>query len=213
MVEYDGKNDGVLKGYSMLLYFGGSFVLDQPEESCIYDLANGDIFKKMPVESSNPNYLMATSYLHHINSKAAINYEEILNDHLNLFGGMGKPKAEPIESAYLSEKESILKPSSLDAGKRYESYGWNPIINDSKPKDHLGFEIQFLNLMLEKYFEIEDGVCHAELTADIHNFIDQHLIGWVEIWNRKIQDYARSDFYKGVGYLIVASIQDIRSIV
>lgn len=213
MIEYDGKNDDLLKGYSMLLYFSGSFVLDQPLESCVYDLANSNIFKKMPVESSNPNFKMAESYLHGIDSKTNINFEEILNDHLRLFGGLGAPKAPPYESVYLSENQLLFQKQTLELKRIYESYGWSSTGNGKIPDDHIGIEIQFLNLMLEKYFETADGVCHNEITGDIHHFIDAHLISWIVKWNKKLQKHATSNFYKGIGYLLVSCVQDIRTIV
>ncbi|MEZ5010497.1 MAG: molecular chaperone TorD family protein [Bacteroidales bacterium] len=213
MVKYDGTNDDILKAYSMLLYFSGSFILDQPQESCIYDLASSNIFKKMPVESSNPNFILASSYLNRIDRNAIIDYEAILNDHLKLFGGLGSPKAPPYESVYLSEEHLVFQQQTLEVRKIYESYGWRSSLNGKVPDDHLGIELQFLNLLLEKYHEIDDTICHKELATDINKFIDLHLSKWIFEWNKNLQEHARSDFYKGIGYLVIACVQDIKSIV
>ena len=77
------------------------------------------------------------------------------------------------------------------------------------PDDHIGIEIQFLNLMLEKYDELEDNACHRELQKDIKKFIETHIQTWIRDWNNDIQQNAISDFYKGVGYLVVACTQDV----
>ncbi|TFH36931.1 MAG: hypothetical protein E4G95_05245 [Bacteroidia bacterium] len=213
MINYDGSNNDILKGYCMLLYFSGSFVLNQPQESCIHDLASSNIFKKMPLASSNHNFIMASAYLNKIDDRALIDYEEILNDHLRLFGGLGTPKAPPYESVYLSEEHLMFQKPMLEVKRTYETYGWRSSLNGKVPEDHLGIELQFLNLLLEKYHEIEDGICHNELATDIKKFIDQHLSKWVHLWNRDLQENAASDFYKGIGYLIVASVEDIKSII
>jgi len=213
MINHDDSNDDILKGYSMLLYFSGSFVLNQPQESCIHDLASSNIFKKMPLASSNPDFIMASSYLNKIDEHAHIDYEEILDDHLRLFGGLGTPTAPPYESVYLSEDHLMFQKPSLEVKRIYETYGWRSSLNGKVPEDHLGIELQFLNLLLEKYHEIEDRICHKELAIDINKFIDNHLGTWIHSWNRDLQKNAASDFYKGIGYLIVASVVDIKSII
>lgn len=213
MIKYDGSNDDILKGYSMLLYFSGSFILNQPQESCISELASSNIFRKMPLESSNPNFLLAASYLKKIDKHSLVNYEKILDDHLKLFGGMGSPKAPPYESVYMSDEHLMYQKQTTEVKRIYETYGWRSSLNGKVPEDHLGIELQFLNLLLEKYHEIDDSICHNELSKDINKFIDIHLITWIHQWNRNIQQHAASDFYKGIGYLVVACIEDVKTIV
>lgn len=213
MIQHSSSNDDILKAYSMMLYFGGSFILNQPEESCICDLAGSNIFKKMPVESDNPNFILASSFLGRIDKTAVIDYEGILDDHLKLFGGLGSPMAPPYESVYLSSEHLMSQKQTIEVKRVYESYGWHSKLNGNIPEDHLGIELQFLTLLLEKLHEIDDGVCEKELIKDINKFIDIHLLSWILDWNRDLQKHARSSFYKGMGYLIVASVQDIKSIV
>lgn len=206
------SND-ILKGYSMLLYFSGSFILNQPLESCIYEIAGSNILKKMPVESSNPGFTMASAYLNQINSNTPVDFESILDDHLKLFGGMGTPKAPPYESVYLSEEHLMNQRQTLEVKRTYATYGWESQLTGKVPEDHLGIELQFLNLMLEKFMEIDDDACHREVASDIRRFTDTHLTPWLADWNRDLQKHARSGFYKGIGYLIVSCVEDIRSLV
>lgn len=211
--KINGTSNDILKGYSMLLYFGGSFILNQPQESCIYDLAESNILKKMPVESSNHSFMMASAYLNQINSRSPIDFESILDDHLRLFGGMGTPKAPPYESVYLSEEHLMNQKQTQEVKRIYATYGWESTLEGKVPEDHIGIELQFLNLMLEKYLEIDDDACHREVAGDIRKFTDNHLATWLTDWNRDVQKHAKSDFYKGIGYLIVSSVEDIRSII
>jgi TorA maturation chaperone TorD len=209
MINFEENNSDILKGYSMLLYFAGSFILNEPSEECIRDLVAEDIFKKMPVSSNNPNYVLASSFLNQLNSNNKIAYDAILADHLNLFGGSGESMAPPYESYYRSREHLLNQQQAMEVRNIYRSYGWKSSAEGNIPDDHLGIEIQFLNLMLEKYIAIEDNACHRELQKDIKKFIDNHIKPWIRDWNADIQQKAISDFYRGVGYLVVACTQDV----
>ncbi len=209
MINFEENNSDILKGYSMLLYFAGSFILNEPTEDCIKDLVSEDIFKKMPVSSNNPNYILATSFLNNINSSSNIAYDDILADHLNLFGGTGISLAPPYESYYRSKEHLLNQKPATEVKNIYRSYGWKSSLEGQIPDDHLGIEIQFLNLMLEKYYELEDKACKRELQKDIRKFIEIHIQPWIKDWNNDIQQNAISDFYKGAGYLVVACTQDV----
>ena len=214
MIDLPGSQNGdILKGYSMLLYFAGSFILNEPSDSCIRDLASQDIFRKMPVSSKNPGFMMACSFLNSINSDSAPEFDEILADHLRLFGGGGETLAPPYESVYRSPDHLMNQESAMEVRHIYRTYGWQSSLRGIVPDDHLGIELQFLNLLLEKYSEIEDGVCHKEISSDIKKFIGNHLKPWINDWNRDVQSHAVSSFYKGIGYLVASSVQDIYHLV
>jgi len=213
MINFEENNSDILKGYSMLLYFAGSFILNEPTESCIRDLVTEDIFKKMPVSSNNPNYILASSFLNNLNSSNEINYDHILADHLNLFGGSLTTMAPPYESYYMSKDHLLNQEQALEVNHIYRTYAWESALQGKVPDDHIGIEIQFLNLMLEKIHEIEDEACYRELSSDIKKFIDKHIQPWIREWNKDVQQNALSDFYKGIGYLVVACTQDVYHLV
>lgn len=213
MINFEENNSDVLKGYSMLLYFAGSFILNEPTEGCIKDLVAENLFTKMPVSSNNPNYILASSFLNNLNSSKKVAYDAILADHLNLFGGSGDSQAPPYESYYMSKEHLLNQEQTLEVKNIYRSYGWKSSVEGQIPDDHIGIEIQFLNLMLEKYSELDDEACHLELQKDIKKFIEKHIQPWIRDWNNDIQQSAISDFYKGVGYLVVACTQDIYHLV
>lgn len=213
MINFEENNGDILKGYSMLLYFAGSFILNEPTEDCIKDLVADNLFKKMPISSNNPNYILASSFLNNLNSTKNIAYDAILADHLNLFGGSGLSQAPPYESYYRSKEYLLNQKQAIEVKNIYRSYGWQSSVEGQIPGDHIGIEIQFLNLMLEKYDELEDNVCHMELQKDIKKFIEIHIQTWIREWNNDVQQNAISDFYKGVGYLVVACTQDVYHLV
>jgi len=213
MINFEENNSDLLKGYSMLLYFAGSFVLNEPSEDCIQDLVTEDIFKKMPVSSNNPNYILASSFLNNLNSSRELGFDRILADHLNLFGGSGTTLAPPYESYYMSKNHLLNQEQAREVNHIYRTYGWVSSLSGTIPDDHIGIELQFLNLMLEKYYELDDGACYRELSSDIKKFIELHIQPWIKDWNNDVQQNAISDFYKGIGYLVVACTQDVYHLV
>lgn len=213
MIKFDVDNNNILKGYSMLLYFAGSLILNEPQENCINDLASSNIFRRMPLKSNNPDYIIATSFLYHINDTREIDYHEIKKDYLTLFGEKGKPLAPPYKSVYLSDGHLTNHKQAATLRHIYKTYGWHSPASGNIYADHLGIEVLFLNFLIEKYFDMDDGICKKEIKTDIKKFIKTHLVSWVSDWNRYIQINASSNLYKGIGYLINACITDLYSLI
>jgi len=199
------------KAYNMLLTFAGSFILYQPHKGCINDLIDGDLFKKFPVESDNPGFLKAVSLLRTIDPDHPLNYEQVIEDHLELFGGKGKALAPPYTSVYMSADHIMNDRASSEVRKLYYAYGWKSRFEGEIPDDHLGIELQFITLLLDKYPELEDEVCIKEVSKDLIKFIDHYINPWINKWNESIQKNAHSQFYKGIGYLTVSGIEDVYS--
>ncbi|MEA1885719.1 MAG: molecular chaperone TorD family protein [Bacteroidota bacterium] len=206
---YNEIDNNFFTAYNMLLSFAGSFILYEPQRGCISELIEEDLFKKLPVESDNPRFIKAASYLRKINHEHPLNYDEIINDHLELFGGKGKGLAPPYSSVYISKDYILNEPVSLEVRKIYHSYGWKSEFEGKIPDDHLGIEIQFISLLLQKYPELEDDICRNEIRKDLIKFIGTYMKPWINEWNRYVQENARSDLYKGIGYLIASGLEDI----
>lgn len=204
-------DDNFFAAYSILLSFTGSFILYQPKSGCISDLIQMDMLRKLPVESDNPNFIQAASYLRKINPDHPLDYDEIIRDHLELFGGKGKGHAPPYGSVYLLKDHILYDKISLEVRKVYNSYGWKSEMEGKLPDDHLGIEIQFINLLLQKYRELEDDVCRKEVREDLIKFIETYIKPWINKWNLSVQENAESDFYKGIAYLTLSGIEDIYS--
>lgn len=208
------KNDktNLFTAYNLLLSFTGSFILYEPHQGCINDLVEQNLFNSLPLESDNPQFILGASYLGKISPENGLNYDEIINDHLELFGGKGRASAPPYGSVYMSEDHTMNDKNSLEVRKIYNAYGWKSSLEDKTPDDHLGIEIQFITMLLGKYPQLEDDVCRKEIRNDLVRFIEKYISPWVNDWNRNIQEHSISDFYKGIGYMTVACIEDVYSL-
>ncbi|MCX6334706.1 MAG: molecular chaperone TorD family protein [Bacteroidia bacterium] len=207
-IQTDRKN--LLKGYNMLLYFAGSMILYEPTEECVTDFFSNGILKKLPVSSNNPNFIRGAALLRESCSDRDLCREVLIRDYKYLFSSDGLQLAIPRESAYPGY--SITYGSKEKVGEFYDSYGWGSRPGHKAPDDHLGIELLFLTKLIDKYLQFDDEPCCCEMKKEIHRFIGQHIITWLPEWNRRMQDNAKSIYYRGIGNLVLACIEDLYGI-
>ena len=207
--EIKDKNVNILKGYNMMLYFAGTMIMFDPSQECISDFWEQGILNTRPVSSQNPRFINAASQLRQSVGDQFSSVKFMKEDYLNLFTGTGNPLAPPYESVYRSKEHLMFDRQTSEVREFYMSYGWESKFKDKIPDDHLGIELLFLTLMIEKYLEFDDRVCEKEMRNEIVRFIDQHMISWVPQWNEHVQKYSGTMGYKGIATLIHACIEDL----
>jgi TorA maturation chaperone TorD len=193
----------LLKAYNMMLYFAGTMIMWDPENECIHDFWKDGILKNLPVSSSNPRFLKAASQLRESIPDEKSGFEYMKVDFTSLFSGSESPMAPPTESDYRKKYNFTLVNKESEVSDFYRAYAWQSRFRNSMSDDHIGIELLFLTLMVEKYLEMGN---------EIRRFITDHLLTWVPDWNESIQEHATTLSYKGIGSLIVACIEDIYAI-
>ena len=206
------ENHNILKAYNMLLYFGGTMIMWDPSNECIHDFWTQGMIKSLPVSSHNPRFIKAASQLRSSINDEASRHDRMKDDYLSLFTGTGTPLAPPYESVYKYKHHHLQGKQHDEVRVFYRSYGWESRFKNKLPDDHLGIELLFLTLMIEKYLEMDDDVSRREMRSEIRRFINTHLLSWVPQWNDDIQKSSSTMSYKGIGTLIHACIEDLYSI-
>jgi TorA maturation chaperone TorD len=209
-MDIKSKNYNVLKGYNLLLYFAGSMVMYEPNEECIVDFFQQGIIKRLPVASSNPNFMNAASLLREPCIDKAKCLKDLREDFNRLFEGNGLLLAPAYESIYKPDNET--RENTASVSDFYNSYGWVSKYKGEINDDHLGVELLFLTTLVEKYLVIDDQVCLIEIRNEIRRFIEQHIFPWIPLWNEKMQQFSNTLVYKGIATLIFACVQDIYSL-
>lgn len=199
------NQNNVLKGYNMLLYFAGSMIMFEPNEECITDFWTKGILRNLPVSSSNPNFVKAASMLRESCTSPAFSPGEMHEDYHRLFSN--NALAPAYESRYRNHTPPGKKAETVT--EFYDSYGWKSKFNGKISDDHLGVEILFLTLMIEKYLEFDDDACKREMRSEIKRFIRKHILSWIPEWNKNVQEHSKTLGFKGVGVLIQACSEDI----
>jgi putative dimethyl sulfoxide reductase chaperone len=199
----------MLKGYNMLFYFAGSMIMHEPSEECIVDFWERGILKNLPVSSSNPNFMRAASQLRESFVDKSTFGKLLHEDYLRLFTRPLPPLAPAYESQYSKEITDTTGYKSSSVTEFYESYGWVSKFKGKINDDHLGIELLFLTLLIDKYIILDDDACRGEMRNEIRRFINHHILSWVPQWNKKIQENATTLSFKGIANLIQACAEDI----
>jgi len=198
----------ILKGYNMLLYFGGSMIMYEPNEECVNDFISNGIVNTLPVNSGNPRFVEAAAQLRQSCENLTLCKQVLIDDYNRLFANSGLLLAPPFKSLYITEVQQ--KGSSQEnVSDFYNAYGWKFRSRYNIPDDHLGIELLFLTLLTDKYLSFDDEACKVEMKSEIRRFIVQHIFSWIPEWNRKVQEKAQTTCYKGIASLIYASCEDI----
>lgn len=201
----------LLKGYNMLLYFSGSMILSEPTDECVVDFWNSNRLKQLPVSSSNPRFLKASSLLRNSCSDKEICSKKLSDDYLRLFETEGLPLAPALESIFKKHPDGSSKQDDY-VSCFYDSYGWDYSLRGKIKADHLGIELLFLTRLLEKYLQLDDEPCRVEMRKEILRFINSHVLSWIPAWNKAVTENSRTFCYKGIADLIYASVEDINNI-
>lgn len=193
----------MLKGYNLLFYFAGSMVMHEPSEECIVDFWEKGILKNLPVSSTNPNFVKAASQLRESFADRMTFGKLLHEDFLRLFS------VNVLAPAYESQNKNGVSVRNSVVTEFYESYGWKSRFKGRINDDHLGIELLFLTLLIDKYLTLDDEACKNEMRKEIMRFIDTHILSWVPQWNSKVQTHAGTLAFKGIGNLILACSEDI----
>lgn len=184
----------------------------EPAEECIVDFWREGILRKLPVSSSNPNFIKAASQLRESCTDKSSETTAMSEDYQRLFKREILPLAPHFESLYTAELSLSGNYKKSPVGEFYDSYGWKHRSRQEKKDDHLGVELLFLTILVEKYLVLDDEACRNEMRNEINRFIDYHLLSWIPEWNRNVQENSLTISYKGIASLIQGCVEDIKSI-
>jgi putative dimethyl sulfoxide reductase chaperone len=200
-------NHNILKGYNLLFYFAGSMIMHEPSEECIVDFWEKGILKNLPVSSANPTFIKAASQLRDSFSDKSTFAKLLHEDFLRLF------TVEKLTPAYESRYTDIISanidPRRSNVTEFYNSYGWRSRFRGKIDDDHLGIELLFLTLLIDKYIVMDDEACRGEMKKEIRRFINSHILSWVPEWNKRVQINANTLSFKGIANLILACAEDV----
>lgn len=208
----EGNQENLLKAYSMLLYFSGSMILYEPVEECVTEFWRNGILKKLPVTSRNPRFIEAAAQLRESCDDPSTCLTSLRTDYLKLFTGAGTMLAPPYESVFLSDERLMFDKQTRDVRKFYNTYGWKSRLEGKVPDDHLGTELLFLNLLVDKYLKLDDDACRREMRNEMVRFIEGHPLKWIGLWQEEVERNADTKCYSGISKLLYAILEDMTDV-
>ncbi|AQP45226.1 TorD/DmsD family molecular chaperone [Tessaracoccus flavus] len=138
--------------------------------------------------------------------------EAIRIDHQRLFGGAGRAKANPFESVHRSREGLKFEAETLQVRAAYRELGLQAPRLNKEPDDHIGLELEFVAAAYLRAVELLDaGESAQDVLAVADRFIRDHLVQWAPNLFRMVVEGAETDFYRGVGYLGGALMEQLRA--
>lgn len=150
-------------------------------------------------------YAQMVEYLRHRNRATA---QTLAVDYAHTFLGAGTYDhvlAPPYESVFTSKQRLLMQDARDGALAYYRSEGVDLPADNTTPEDHLGFELQFAATLVERASDAaKNGDIERlrELVSKQRSFLQFHQENWLPEFCDAIDQYAQTDFYRGVANLV-----------
>ena len=138
---------------------------------------------------------------------------ELAADYLRTFlghGYSGHSAAYPYESVYASEKRLLMSDARDEVLALYRAAGFNKDESWKESEDHVALELEFMGLLTERSVEaLKNGdEDEAEsLLRRSQGFLEDHLGQWAPLLAASMRDFAKTDFYLGLSYMLEGFIE------
>lgn len=209
-----------LTGEMLLFGLLGKILYEEPDKGSLQSLLDNDIFSEAPLGRNRTEVIQGLSLLKqwgHQNRSRLTDQtiKRLKEDHTRLFIGLGQVLAPPWESVYFSEERLVFQEQTLRVRNWYRRFKLEPEKLHREPDDHIGLEFAFLShlayLGLAALEENDQEEFQTVLEAQ-RQFIAEHPLKWVPVWANRVEEHARTDFYRGIGFLTKGALLEMASI-
>jgi len=198
--------------YSLMFYFTGSIITIEPEKDGLPEFCSSGLLRNLPVSSRNPEFETAYEFFKAPCKDPGRCSQNVSEYYKKLFADREHSSAWPAESAWPSDNDGILTRIHGSIDDFYRKYTFFPDNDHQLPPDHLGIELLFLNKLLSCYLNTNDQARKDAIRKDIISFSDSHLLNWLPAWVKSVTENSLTKCFKGVAHLILASVEDVKSL-
>jgi len=205
------SHDELLQAYTTMFLFLGSSVSLTPAEGGLPSFCEKGFLRNLPVTSNNQRFSDAARLLKSPCSYSGQCKKTISENYDNLFSSCGHAQAPPMASTWKfsnTDDDSRLRHLQII----YERYGFQKDEKSVMEYDHLGMELLFLNMLLEKYLTEDDTEIKEMIRRDLSSFITEELLSWLPFWAEAVSEKSVTKCYKGIAGLVVGSLEDVSDI-
>jgi TorA maturation chaperone TorD len=203
--------DELLQAYTAMFMFLGGSVSLSPEESGLPSLCDSGMLRNLPVESNNMKYLEASRLLRspcpfkqQCRLTVGDNYKTLLSADKN-------SPAYPAASHWFNLATDTGEHHRM-LSEVYGRYGYCRTSECDMEADHLGIQLLFVNLLIEKYLTEDDYEIKEMIRKDLVAFIKEEMLTWIPRWAEKVSESSVTKCYTGISGLIVGGLEDVKDI-
>jgi len=206
------KDEQLFNAYSVMFYFAGSIITLEPEEEGLPEFCASGLLRNLPVTSFNPAFTSAIEFFRAPCNEHGVCCEKVAKQYQRLFADSVNSLAWPAESSWPSEMDTILHKAHGSIEEFYDRYTFRPENDRFLPSDHLGIELLFLNKLITLYINTQEQLVKDKIKRDIISFTDSHLLNWLPEWVMAVTKNSEVKCFKGIANLILASVEDVKSL-
>ncbi len=201
----------LLQAYTALFLFLGSSVSMAPGESGLPHLCDIGLLRNLPVNSSNNRFAAASRLL-----KSPCPFKQqchlaVGDNYRSLLAGSESAGAFPAASNWANPGMPAEAHYHELCGL-YHRYGYSRAEDCGLAPDHLGIQLLFINLLIEKYLTEDDFEIRAMIGKDLLGFITNEMLNWLPRWSEAVAENSRTKCYTGISGLIIGGLEDVRDI-
>lgn len=179
----------------------------EPKKEGIDQLTEDRVFDDLPYAVTQKDALQGSAVLKSWSETYRdTDFEGIYSDYIRLFVGPGKPLAPPWESTYNADGECLVfQKETLEVRKQFKAQGLQVNNLYHEPDDHIAYELEYIAILSERIAEaLENGNEDRaeELARDQAIMFEKHVFVWAFKWVQAVQQYAETDFYRGIASLV-----------
>jgi TorA maturation chaperone TorD len=203
--------DELLQAYNALFMFLGGSVSLAPEESGLTHFCEKGMLRNLPVKSRNRTFLEASRLL-----KSPCPHEQqccmiTWDNYQTLLSVKRTSPAYPAASLWFNTGTDTSEHNKM-LEEVYGRYGYRRSDECDLEADHLGIELLFANLLIEKYLTEDDYEIKEMIRKDLVKFINEELLTWVPRWAEKVSEKSVTKCYAGISGLITGGLEDVKDI-
>jgi TorA maturation chaperone TorD len=201
----------LLQAYTSLFLFLGGAVSMAPAESGLPNLCDKGMLRNLPVESTNIRFAEASRLLRSPCPFKQQCHLTVGDNYSSLLNGSSHAEAYPAASHWTGTGDSIAEHHN-ELCNIYRKYGYSREEDSGMDPDHLGIQLLFVNLMIEKYLTEDDCEIRAMIGRDLLGFINNEMLSWLPQWADAVTASSITKCYTGISGLIVGGLEDVRDI-
>ncbi|MDR1359077.1 MAG: molecular chaperone TorD family protein [Coriobacteriales bacterium] len=202
-----------LQHYQTFFSLVGRVLHRFPSRGLYVTLVENRLFQALPIDVDDAEFARGAALLaawdEQLGGKLDEEaYKDLLADNTRLFVGLQEMTCPPWESFYFNTDRQIFQSQTREVRDWYRRHGLNIEKLHQEPDDHIGLELEFVAMLLERALSAPGDERDA-IIYDARMFIEEHPGRWVGIWAKQVSKEARTDFYKGLAAIIPAAINRI----
>ena len=202
----------LLTAYSVMFYFAGSIITLEPDDEGLPGFCASGLLRNLPVTSCNPDFKAAYELFKAPCQEKGACKKNVTEHFRQMFAEKESASSWPAESVWRHVPGVIPVENGSTVDLFYDRYSFSPENDAALPPDHLGIELLFFNKLISGYLNTTDPKVKENIRKDIIAFSDRHLLDWLPAWVKSVTANAGAKCFKGIAYLILASVQDVRSL-